>query len=81
MELEGLRSLYPMGDLSVMGFAELIPRYFKLRVVLRSLDFTYHFAATIGSDSKGHPGKEAVSGCDDRLEGLFLPRASVDPAG
>lgn len=31
MEAEGLRSLFPMADLSVMGLAEVLPRYPKLR--------------------------------------------------
>lgn len=31
MQAEGLQSLFPMDELSVMGFAEIAPKYFRLR--------------------------------------------------
>ena len=34
MEQNGIRSLFPMSELSVMGITEILPKYFKLRQCL-----------------------------------------------
>jgi lipid-A-disaccharide synthase len=48
MEAEGLRSLFPMSDLSVMGLAEVIPRYPALR---RRLDQAVRSVAAMRPDA------------------------------
>ncbi|MCB1346476.1 MAG: lipid-A-disaccharide synthase, partial [Rhodobacteraceae bacterium] len=35
MEAEGLRSLFPMAELSVMGLAEVLPKYRQLKRRIR----------------------------------------------
>ncbi|GJP34305.1 hypothetical protein CLOM_g18749 [Closterium sp. NIES-68] len=56
MASEGLNSLFPMTDLSTMGFAEIIPRipllWYRLRQAVRHVErFQPHIIVTI--DSKG----------------------------
>ena len=54
MQAEGMESLFPMDELSVMGLAEVLPRYFDLkRRIRQTADAAIRFApdAVIGIDS------------------------------
>ena len=71
MQAEGLHSLFPMEELSVMGFAEVLPRLPRLRARLRQ---------AIASVRELQP--RVVVGIDSKAFNLRLLRALADqPAG
>ncbi|SNS79774.1 lipid-A-disaccharide synthase [Tropicimonas sediminicola] len=48
MEAEGMQSLFPMAELSVVGLAEILPKYFQLK---RRLDETVAAAVDLAPDA------------------------------
>ena len=70
MQAEGLQSLFPMEDLSVMGFAEVLPRLPRLRARLHQ---------AIASVRELQP--RLVLGIDSKAFNLRLLRALADEPG
>ena len=70
MQAEGLQSLFPMEDLSVMGFAEVLPRLPRLRARLHQ---------AIATVRELQP--RLVLGIDSKAFNLRLLRALADEPG